>query len=474
MSIAQKVAHNTIIQFAAKVISIILGVAIVAIMTRYLGAAGFGQYSTVIAYLQLFAIIIDFGLALTIIKLIAKQPEKEGEIANNVLSFRLVSALIFLGLAPLVALFFPYPLIIKIGIAVTAAAFLFNSLNQILVSLFQKNFRMDQNSAAEIGGRVILLIAVIIAAYYNFGLLGMLVAQIVSSFITLAINLAFTQKWFKFRWQFDRQIWRDIILTTWPIAVTITFNLIYYKADTIILSLVRSEAEVGIYGATYRVLEILTQFPFLFVGLVFPILSAAFIAVDWDRYKKVLQKSFDFLAIVAIPMAIGAQFVAKPLMIFVAGPDFSAAGDVLRIIIIAAAVIFMNAIFGYNIVVINKQKVIIPAYIITAIIAVVGYLIFIPRYSYFGAAAMTVFSESLILFFNVLISYRATKILPNLIIFGKALLASLIMAGGLYLMRDLNLWLTLLSAIAIYLIALYLLKGVTKSMILEIIKADKV
>ena len=66
--------------------------------------------------------------------------------------------------------------------------------------------------------------------------------------------------------------------------------------------------------------------------------------------------------------------------------------------------------------------------------------------------------------------YRYTKIRPTLKIVGKAIVACLIMTGLLYWIRELNLFLVIGLAIGVYFGALYLIKGVTKETILEIVK----
>ena len=71
MSLTRRVAHNTIIQTIGKAISTMLGILVVALMTRYLGQRGFGQYSTIIAFLQIFGILVDFGLTLITVQMIS-------------------------------------------------------------------------------------------------------------------------------------------------------------------------------------------------------------------------------------------------------------------------------------------------------------------------------------------------------------------------------------------------------------------
>ena len=57
MSLAAKVAKNTLIQIISKIISTILGIVALGIMTRALGQDGFGEYTTVFNFMSMFAIV---------------------------------------------------------------------------------------------------------------------------------------------------------------------------------------------------------------------------------------------------------------------------------------------------------------------------------------------------------------------------------------------------------------------------------
>ncbi len=94
----------------------------------------------------------------------------------------------------------------------------------------------------------------------------------------------------KFNFGFDFSYWKRIWHRAWPIALTSLLTLVYFKADTLILSVYRSEGEVGIYGATYKVLEIIGTFPHMFLGLVLPVLTTAYVTQNFERFKRVYQK----------------------------------------------------------------------------------------------------------------------------------------------------------------------------------------
>ncbi len=470
MSLTTKVAYNTFIQFGGKIISTLLGVITIAIMARYLGTIGFGQYSTIMAYLQFFGILVDMGLALTVVRLIADPRNDQQKIINNVFSIRFFSALIFLGLAPLIILVFPYDNLVKLGVAIATLSFFAISLNQILIGLFQKELKMASVTISEIAGRFILFLLVFIFVITNKGLLAIILAVVLSSLTNFLLNYIFAHKFVKIAFAFDWSIWEKIIKTTWPIAISIAFNLVYFKADTIILSLVRSQAEVGIYNAPYRVLEILTNFIYMFMGIIFPILTLTWAEKNFDKFKSIFQKTFDFLVILAVPMIFGTLFLAKNIILLIAGPEFIASALVLKIIIFATAIIFINSLFGYSIVVINKQKQMVWAYVFVAIVALTGYLIFIPRYGYYGAAAFTIVSEALIFLLNFIVTVKTTNFFPSFMIFLKAIAASLVMSVFLYLFPNQNVILSIIIASLIYAAALYLFRGYSKEMVLEILK----
>ena len=470
MSLAQKIAYNTIIQFFGKILGTIIGVLTIAIMTRYLGQIGFGQYSTIMAYLQLFAILVDMGLSLTVIKLISDPVYEKAKAMNNIFTFRFFSALIFLGLAPLVVIFFPYDNFVKIGIAIAALSFFISSLNQILISLFQKELKLNGVAVAEVAGRIVLLVLVAYFAFTDKGLLAIIWAVVLGSLINFILNYLFALKFVKIKFAFDWQIWKKIFYITWPLALTIALNLVYFKADTLILSLTRSQAEVGIYNAPYRVLEILVSFIYLFVGIIFPILTAAWVQKNIDRFRDIFQKTFDVLLILSIPMIFGTFFVAKNLMLLIAGPEFLASGNILKIIIVATGIIFVNSLFGYTIVTLDKQRQIVWVYVIVAIVSLIGYLLTIPKYGYYGAAVFTVVSEAMIFIFNVIMVVKTTGFLPKLAIFPKVFLASILMSLALYYLANINVIIQIILASIIYLLLLYLLKGIPREFIGEILK----
>ncbi|MCD4706078.1 flippase [bacterium] len=465
MQLTQKIAYNTIIQTVGKFISVFLGVIAFGMMTRYLGDEGFGQYTIVVAFLQFFAILADMGLMLITVQMISLPNADEKKILNNIFTLRFFTSIIFFSIAPIVSFFFPYPIIVKIAIVIFTASFFFLSLIQVLTGLFQKKLKIIKVTTADILGKATIILFIALAAYFDLGLLGIISAGVIGSIFNFSYLFYSTRKIIKIHWAFDFDIWKETLRKSWPIALSIAFNLVYLKADTIILSLHHSQSDVGLYGASFRFLEILIMIPTMFMGLILPLLSNYWHGKNFAEFKKIFKTAFDIMIITAIPMAVGTIFLAKPIIVLVAGNDFAPAAPILKIIIFASAIVFIGTLYGHTIVAIEKQKKMIWAYAVTATISLTIYLIVIPKYSYYGAAWATVFAESLIAIICAWMVIKTTKIFPNFFIILKVSIASGIMAGVLYFIKEQNLFISLTTSIAVYFFALYILRGLPKNLI---------
>jgi O-antigen/teichoic acid export membrane protein len=478
MKLATKIAYNTIIQIIGKIISTALGLVSVGMITRYLGTTGFGEYTTILTFISFFAIIADLGLTLVTVQLISQPNCDEKRILGNLLGLRLISALFFIGLAPITVFFFPYSSAIKIGVVIASLSFFFVAQNQILVGLFQKRLRMDKVSIAEVVNRLALVGMVIFVIRANYGLNGVIIATVIASFINFLLHYIFSRQFVKIKLQFDLKYWQEIVKKTWPLAVTIVFNLIYLKTDTLLLSIIKRKseigiiAEVGLYGAAYKVIDVLITFPFIFAGIVLPVMTAAWANKNKEEFKKILQKAFDVMALIAIPLAIGTQLLATQVITLVMGKEFAMAGPILQILILAASIIFLGNMFAHAVIAIDKQREIISAYIFVAITSVIGYLIFIPQYSYFGAAYVTIYSELAISLASFLLVYKNTKFIPRMEVLYKSILASLVMLASIYLTYlfiSHNLFIVLAIAIITYFIFLIIFRGLKKKDLLVLI-----
>ncbi len=472
-TLTRSIAHNTGIQLAGRMVGTLCGLVSVAILTRYLGTSGYGAFTTVTGFLQFVGIVVDLGFTLTTVQMISEPNADEPRIVGNIFTLRLVSAILFFGFSSLLVWIFPYPLMVKWGVVAGSLAFLAMTQSQVLVGVFQRHLKMARAAFAEVVGRVVLLVGVAMVAMNHGSFAGIIWALVIANAVQLALTIAFAERLTPFRLRFDRSVLKHILHRTWPIGLSIAFNLVYLKGDVMILSLFRSQSEVGLYGAAYKVLDIVTVIPMMFMGLVLPTLVAAWTDRDSEKFKRRFQKAFDFLILLALPMVAGALVLGRDIMTFVAGVTFRRSGDLLAILIIAAGAVFVSGLYGHTVVAIGKQRASVWGYAIDAILSVIAYLIFIPRFGASGAAWVTVFSEVFIAAYTAILVIKSTRVLPSLGLFGKALFATAFMTLVLYAVPHVHVLVAVLIGAIAYGVFLLVLRAITKETIRELISVGK-
>jgi len=476
-SLKRQLALNTGVQIAGKVISTGLGIGIIGFMTRTLGTSGFGAYSIANAFLQIFALLLDLGMNVTQVAMLGEctgDEKREHRITSAFFTLRLLLAIAVLGvLAPIVAFIFPYPLELKIAIIALSGSFFFPTLNQVVMGAEQRHLKMHAAAFAENIGRLIVLAGLIYAQTANWTLIPIMWLITLGSFGNFFTNILFARKFAYFGWNWDPAFWKNILSRSWPVGLSIAFGLLYFKADTIILSLYRSQAEVGIYGAAYRILEILITVPFMYAGVLLPILSGAWAKKEKEKFTKLISASIDVMVMMLVPMIVGTWLLGTRLITAVTGPEFASAGPVLSILIVAIGAIYLNTIFSHAVVALDKQRQMISVYAITAIVAVICYFLLIPSYGMWAAAWVTVASETIVGIGSLIVTRKLVPVGYKIKVTLASIAAAGVMAGGIWFVRDAFLPIPVVIAVILYALSLLLFGGVSKETLSEILNFKK-
>lgn len=438
MGLRRKIAQNTAIQTAGKVIGTGLSLVVAGIVFRLLGDEGFGQYTSIIGFLQIFGTLMDFGLYIILVKRYSDIHDASSPVVNTIFTLRVLSGVVFLGSAPLVALFVNlfspiYSARLVTGMFLALGFFFFISLNQLLSVIFQKHLRSQRIAMGELVGKIVLLVATIIVAWFGWGLHAVLLTMVLSSGVNCLILFFGAHKYIHLRFQWDRALVGEIIREAWPIALSIVFVQLYFKGDIVFLTFFHtSDAAIGWYGAPYKILEVLITFPAMFVGLVLPVVTKAWQQKEMTRFHDLVQKSFDALSFIAIPMIGGTCILAPQIMRVLAGTDFTNSTAILRILIIATSAIFFATLFGYVVVAIDRQRTMTWGYGFVAVSSLILYSLMIPRFSIIGAAWVTVYSEVTVLCIATWTVLRTAHMRLRLHTAVKAIVAAIGMTAALW------------------------------------------
>jgi len=469
--LAKKIAFNTVISVAARVLSTAIALVSIGLLTRYLSRDAWGEYSIVITFGGVFAVLAEWGLYQLAIREISKEGADQKKIVGNLFTMRLIISLFVFSAAPIIALSFPYSGRAQLGILVGMAGFWLLSGAQVLMGVFQKYLRMDKASLADVIGRLVQLGLVILFIRLQFGFLWLVAAMSVSALINFLLVFWFARQYVHFSLSFDLSFWRRSFWQSFPLAVANILVMIYFSTDSLFLSVFKPASDVGIYRLPYKMLESLIFFPAMFVGLVMPLLSGE-AGRDRTRFKNIFQRSFDVLSVFALPLVAGTIVLSPAIINLLGGGRYGESVAVLNILIVAVGVIFFSTLFSFSLIAMEKQKSLLWISGAGALFNIALNLIFIPRFSYYAAAVTTVLTEALVAVLMLAVIWRFLNFLPSFSRSTKNFLAALVMAAVLWRLQFLNLFLLLALGAIIYFGFLYLIKGISRQEIALLVKRD--
>ena len=392
----RSVAGNTSAAAAGRIIAGGFAVIATAVLARTLGPGSFGQYSAILAVLYLFNAAADLGLYNYLSKEIAVA-ENPSTLWGHVLGIRLVSLCVFLGLGSVIAL-------VSLGLsgasvwAVVLAAFVFaiQSVTQLVLAVLQKHLAVHIAAAAEVVARILQVALTFFVAIRVPTIEAFIGVLVLSSLVQLVMTLGVAKQFIALRPKKFSAHWITIIKDAIPIGISLIFTLIYFRLDTVLLAILRTDREVGVYNLSYKVLENLIFFPAMFTGLLMPKIARA----AANNMPRDVQKIVTFACTVvvagALPMVVGGWFLAGPLVALLGGGAFLEAAVPLRILLFATALIFLGTVLGTTTIALGLQKKAMWVYLAAMVFNVAVNLMLIPSFGYYAAAAVTVATEFLV------------------------------------------------------------------------------
>ncbi|OGI24922.1 MAG: hypothetical protein A3J76_00200 [Candidatus Moranbacteria bacterium RBG_13_45_13] len=468
MSLPRRIAYNAIFTSAAKIGGTVLALVGIGLITRYLGKEGFGDYSTVLAFFAFFSAISDLGLYAISTREISRPGSDEKNILGNVFAIRLVVSFLILAVSPILVFFFPYSAGVKMGIVIAALAYVFSSGYSVLIGLFQKRLAMDRVAIGEFVGKIVQLAVIILAVKGNLGFLAVVSSLFFNMLVSFAVIYFWSKKYITFSLKFDFAAWKRFLKESYPVGISAVIVFAYFKLDTILLSILRTSADVGIYNAAYKVLENIAFFPAMFVGLVMPIMSR-YIFDEWDKFEKIADKTFKIFLILTVPLVIGAVFLAKNIIGLIGGAGFSDSVLVLKILSFAMAFIFFGNFFTSIIIAGNQQRKLIAILFFCAVFNISLNLILIPRFSYNGAAVTSSLTEFLVMVLSGAACWKIVKYVPSFEKLSAIFFSGAVMAGFLYLFSDINFLARAVFSTALYFLFLWAFRAVSAEEVASLI-----
>lgn len=455
MNTTQKIVKNTTVLVIMQITTMCLGLIFSIYLAKYLGVSDFGKYSFALSFTSLLSIIVDVGFNQLTIREISRDNTKLGKFVGNIIPLKIFLSFIYFMIIYLLLNLMKYPYDTKVLVYIFAVFTILSSFGGFLKSIFNAYEIMEYTSFISILEKMIIVFSGVVLLILGNSLIEVVSIYPIAAFIGIILcSVILIKKISNFEFEMNLTLWRDLLTSSIPFGIFSIFIAINYRIDTVMLSILKDDATVGLYSAAYNLVLALNFIPASYINSIFPLISR----LSVDKNKSLIiayEKSLKYLLITAIPLAIGTIILADKIILLTYGEGFKDSSYALQILILAVIPIFIHNVLGAIILAINREKAAIPMWAVCATINIILNYILIPNYGFVGASITTLISEiAICLQFYYFVNRNFYQISIQKIIF-KPLIGGLSMAIFLLFFRDINIIILDIAASLVYFATIY-------------------
>lgn len=378
--------------FASKLLNFILFIALI----RYLDPKEYGIYTLVWAQIMLFSPLVDLGT--TSYGIVHLSKEKRNSF-DSLFNLRIFSAIIvfFLTLGAGILMFRADSRIIfyifltsfVIFSNVFSGSYLIQNAIQAVSyrsSILSIAFNIMLVASLILGvvvGKNLTIIFFLIFIFYSLYAIG-------NAYLLKKNDLLFS---FKFEWK----KWRQILKKSYMFVLISFFAGLYFKIDVFLIQFLKGAQDVGVYTAGYKFFEAL-----IFIAGSYNIAATPLFAKlakkDPVLLLQRMKRDSIFLLLLGGTIVMGFVLFGPWILARIMKTDYTLSIQVLRIVIFALPLILLSSVFLNALYVVGKSYIVVVIFLLQTLVNIFLNLIYIPKYSFWASAYITVLSELLNVF----------------------------------------------------------------------------
>ena len=410
MSITRRSGATATFIFIGRLANLLFNVAVIVLITRYLGKETFGRYAFVQSYTFVLSTLATGGTFSILIREAASERERAGQHLGTALQIQFVFALVAFAAGVAILPLFNSDVLTTQAVYVASLAVIlqsFANLYACIFTAFERTKFWALTTTIE-GGLYLGLVVWVVVSGGEF--LTIFWMRVVSFGVKLVLNAVIV------RYRFTRTVWRlDVAAAryfareSFPLIFSDTFRSLDRQLDTFLLKLWSTVAQIGVFSAPYRLIDRMVILPDSIMAGFLPALSQLSTS-DRERLQALYGKVFKFFLLFALPIAVIGTFLARPLVVLFFTDEYLESVVVLRVLVWIVLCMFPNYLFKYVLTAIGRQRYeTVSRFISVGTHLVLGWLL-IPRWGALGAAVSALASQ--VILFVVGFTYVSLGLQP--------------------------------------------------------------
>ncbi len=451
-----RVVRGGLIRGVGYVTSTVVGIATAVLLLRYLGVEDFGAYATVMAIVGIVAGITDAGLtAVGGRELAVRSTAVERQhLLHNLLALRVGAATLGVVVALGLTLIAGFGREVVLGTAVAGVGVVLMSVQSMITVPIWVNLRIVSLTAIEVLRNVLTLVGIAVLVGAGAALLPFFAVQIAVALILIPVTMRLARVGPRLAAGIRTEMLGLLVRETIPLAVAFAMSVIYLRVLVVLVSLLSTERQTGLYGTSFRIFEILLGAPALILSVALPLLSVAGVE-DEERLRYGLQRMTEASLLLAALLVVGIAILAEPAIRLIGGAEYVGAAAVLRVQALALVPLFVGQAWQMGLIAGRAQRAMAVANGIGLAIVVALGLALIPASGAVGAAWAAVAAETVLAtVLWVALSRMRPGVAPSLGFAWKVALAAAAAGGVGWVLRDLPVVAAVLAGVVYAAVAL--------------------
>jgi O-antigen/teichoic acid export membrane protein len=427
-----------------------------ALIARTLTPGQWGVYTFIISLTTVLDLLFDFQVSRLVLRELHDSNRAPGEVIGSFTLLRVglgvVSYVAALAFAATVLNPEVFPAVAVGGLTLILASG-WNAVNLYYTS----RLWLRPAAVTMVASRIVfVLLCVGFAKSGSTSVIDFLWASVINEAIPCLVFVVLVRRHMRLKPRVEPARWWRWIKDAVPIAIGGAIGTLYFRIDALLVGRLSSYYALGFYAIGYKFSDL--------IGYLYVSISAAVIALlirDWparlDLFKRTWRGAFVILTIAGVGITAGFLVFARPAIVTLFGSRYEDATTAARLVVGGQGLKFFGGLCVMTLVAVHRNREFVVATIVGLVVNVVVNLYVIPRWSYVGAAWVTLITELCV----VAVLAKATMRVPEVprppwwLVAKVALAAGVLIVVGL-LAEQVMAWpLAAIAAGAAYLLTLH-------------------
>jgi O-antigen/teichoic acid export membrane protein len=363
-----------------------------ALLFRHLGVQDTGRYVIATSLVALVGALSDLGLTAVGVREIATLPPHERwPLARDLLGLRIT--LTVLGAIVMTAIaWVAYSSTLAAGVALAGFGLLLQATQDNFALPLVVGLRLGWVSALELARQILTTLVIVLLVLLGARLVPFLGVPIPVGVIVLAATVRLVRGKRELAPTFSLRRWRKFMSAMLPYSVATAASALYFRVSILLISALSNATEIGYFGASFRIIEVLTLVPALVASSAFPIFARA-ARDDHDRLGYALGRVFEVSLVVGAWVAVSIAVGAPLAISVIGGAPFKAAGPVLAIQGVGLGAMFVSLVWAYGLLSLGLYRQILWISLSVLALSAVLVTLLVPLDGAQGAAIGTAVAE---------------------------------------------------------------------------------